>query len=76
MQTIGKTRVPGNARDAALQGANFLEGFATLEDCWTGPNSAIRTGEVEPDGADIVVPFTAKITYGKPRRATGGRYAA
>jgi hypothetical protein len=62
-----KTYIPKNVREVVLQGFDLCEGFSTFDDNFVGPNILIRRGEFEPDGADFEIPFTASITFGKPR---------
>ena len=65
---------PKNVRDVVLKGFNLAEGFSTYEEEFTGANTVLHRGIFEPDGADLEVPFVAKISYGKPRPiAPGGR---
>jgi hypothetical protein len=60
--------IPSNVRQAVLQGADIGEGFTTTEERFTGPNTSISRGEIEPDDTDFKIPFTARTTYQRPRR--------
>lgn len=62
-----KTCIPKNVREVVLQGFDLCEGFCTFDDSFIGPNALVRRGEFEPDGAGFEIPFTASITWGKPR---------
>jgi hypothetical protein len=55
--------VPANVRDLVLDGVNIAAGFFTAEDDFTGPNTAIRRGEIEPDGSDVTVPYEATLKF-------------
>lgn len=62
-----KKWVPKNVREVVLQGFDLHAGFFTAADSFTGPNAIVRRGEVQPDGSQIKIPYTARITFGKPR---------
>lgn len=55
--------VPTNVRDLVLDGVNIAAGFFTAEDDFTGPNTAIRRGEIEPDGSGVTVPYQADLKF-------------
>ena len=67
MKNASRSALPKNIREVILDGFIFDEGSMEHDNKFTGANTVIRTGEWEPNGADFVVPFTARITYGKPR---------
>jgi hypothetical protein len=67
-----KPAVPRDARHAAAQGFSFRNGSATFEDDFINASTMIREGEMELEdgnGGNIVIPFKAKCTFGKPRLA-------
>jgi hypothetical protein len=55
--------VPTNVRDLVLDGADIAAGFFTEEDDFTGPNTATRHGEIEPDGTDVTVTYEAALQF-------------
>jgi hypothetical protein len=57
------TWVPTNVRDLVLDGVNIAAGFFTDEDDFTGPNTAIRRGEIAPDGSDVTVSYEAALRF-------------
>jgi len=63
-----KKWVPKNVREIVLKGFDLAEGFSIYDEDFTGANAVVRRGTFEPDGADLEIPFTASIKFGKPRR--------
>jgi hypothetical protein len=61
--TRKSTWVPKNVRDLVLEGVDIAAGFSTAEDDFTGPNAAIRHGEIEPDGSGVTVPYKATLKF-------------
>jgi len=62
--------VPRDARHAASAGFDFRQAITTCEDDFTGASTMLREGEMEltdTSGNQIVIPFQAKFTFGKPR---------
>jgi hypothetical protein len=58
--------LPKNVRDAALRGYDPLTASYTAEDRFTGPHTALRTGQYEfEDG--LVIPFSESIKFGRAR---------
>ena len=71
-RTSLKKWIPRNVREAVLKGCALQAGFSTAGDDFTGPNTLTRCGEIEPDieshEAHFVIPYIARIKFGKPRR--------
>jgi hypothetical protein len=65
------SRIPRNAREAVLQGADLLAGSFTATDDFAGPHAIVRRGEVQPDvehgEARFAIPYVATIRFGRPR---------
>lgn len=65
-------QIPRNVREAVLDGADLLAGCCTATDTFTGPHALIRRGEVQPDvehgDARFLIPYVARIRFGRPRR--------
>jgi hypothetical protein len=70
-RTSARTSVPRNARDVVLQGFDLHAGSFTATDNFTGPNTIVQRGELQPDGAQVRIPYTARITFGRPRPIVG-----
>jgi hypothetical protein len=69
-----KAGIPRNVREVVLQGFDLHAGCFTATDSFTGPHTIVRRGEVQPDGADFEIPFTASIKFDRPRPTQkGGR---
>jgi hypothetical protein len=68
-----KQWVPKNVRDMVLKGFDLAEGFCIYEEDFASANTVERRGTFEPDGTDLEISFVAKIAFGKPRPAAGGR---
>lgn len=62
-----KSHLPRNAREAVLSAFDLMAAFTTAEDVFVSTNALTRTGKVEPDCADISLPFTTRIRCGHPR---------
>lgn len=55
--------VPTNVRDLVLDGIDVAGGSLSQEDEFTGPNTAIRRGEIQPDASRFVVPYKAILQF-------------
>ena len=67
MRNASRSALPKNIREVILDGFIFDEGSMEHDNKFTGANTFTRTGEWHPNGADFVIPFTARFVYGKPR---------
>jgi hypothetical protein len=71
-----RVRIPKNVRAAVEEGADLHAGSSTASDEFTGPHTLIRRGEVQPEveagKPRFVIPYVARIRFGKPRRVGRG----
>jgi hypothetical protein len=67
------TQLQRSVRDAVLSGMDLLGSSFSAEDKFTGKDTFVRKGEVEPDCANFVIPITAVTKCGRPRRKGAGQ---
>jgi hypothetical protein len=67
-----RVRIPRDVRAAVQEeGVDLHAGSSSATDEFTGPHTIIRRGEVQPEVESgkprFVIPYVARIRFGKPR---------
>ena len=71
--SVKPSMLPNSVREAVLDGIDLLGSSFSGEDKFTGKDTFVRKGEIEPDCANFVIPFTAVTKCGRPRRKGAGQ---